>query len=211
MKQFSAPTIKCPGDKMIVSNNDKVCCPSLPQPGEFGWEKKERWMDPRYDKRSTCFWSNRPIGQVRVSKEPILKHLMPLTEIRLELHLPLFLLWQWWFCEKCMWSHTDTLRIEYEDSDSEEQKIRKSKFVEKYDFQFRWKGINVSTLCIKYLLPVTWPRRGVGINYLLSKTSQNIETDCSLFQNSHKRPFSVVLLFSLVVMQGSVVQKCRQH
>ena len=30
MKQFSAPTIK-----MIVWNNDKVCCPSLSQPDGF--------------------------------------------------------------------------------------------------------------------------------------------------------------------------------
>ena len=45
----------------------------------------------------------------------------------------------------------------------------------------------------------------VTINYLLSKTSQNIETDSSLSQNSNKRPFSVVLLFSLVLMQGRTV------
>ena len=31
-------------------------------------------MDPRYDKRSTCSWNNRPIGQVqRLLKEPMLK------------------------------------------------------------------------------------------------------------------------------------------
>ena len=47
--------------------------------------------------------------------------------------------------------------------------------------------------------------RGVAISYFLSKTSQNIETDYSLFQNSNKRPFSVVLLFSLVLMRGSTV------
>ena len=34
MKQFSAPTIK-----MIVWNNDKVCCPSLSQPDGFGGRK----------------------------------------------------------------------------------------------------------------------------------------------------------------------------
>ena len=27
--------------QMIVWNNDKVCCASLPQPDEFGWEKRE--------------------------------------------------------------------------------------------------------------------------------------------------------------------------
>ena len=36
---------------------------------------------------------------------------------------------------------------------------------------------------------VTTARRSVAIKYLLRKTSQNIETDCSLFQNSNKRPF----------------------
>ena len=34
MKQFSAPTIK-----MIVWNNDKVCCPSLSQPNGFDGRK----------------------------------------------------------------------------------------------------------------------------------------------------------------------------
>ena len=33
MKQFSAHY------QMIVWDNDKVRCPSLPQPGEFRWEK----------------------------------------------------------------------------------------------------------------------------------------------------------------------------
>ena len=66
----------------------------------------------------------------------------------------------------------------------------------------------------------------VTINYLLSKTSQNIETDCSLFQNSNKRPF-----FSRFIVQPSsragqnsgsllltpsknplhAIQKCRQR
>ena len=46
----------------------------------------------------------------------------------------------------------------------------------------------------------------VALNYLLSKTSQNIETDCSLFQNYNKQSFSVVLLFSLVfITQGRTV------
>ena len=27
--------------QIIVWNNDKVCCPSLPQPDGFGWEKRE--------------------------------------------------------------------------------------------------------------------------------------------------------------------------
>ena len=30
---------------MIVRDNDKVCCPSLPQPDEFRWEKSEdEWI-----------------------------------------------------------------------------------------------------------------------------------------------------------------------
>ena len=34
MKHFSAPTIK-----IIVSNHDKLCCPSLPQPDGFDGRK----------------------------------------------------------------------------------------------------------------------------------------------------------------------------
>ena len=31
--------------QMIVCNNDKVCCPSLPQPDGFGWDKrKDKWI-----------------------------------------------------------------------------------------------------------------------------------------------------------------------
>ena len=31
--------------QIIVWNNDKVCCPSLPQPDGFGWENKEdKWI-----------------------------------------------------------------------------------------------------------------------------------------------------------------------
>ena len=48
MKRFSAPTIK-----VIVWNNDKVCCTSLPQPDGFDG-RKERINGSRYDKRSTC-------------------------------------------------------------------------------------------------------------------------------------------------------------
>ena len=38
MKQFSVPTIK-----MIVWNNDKVCCPSLLQPDGFD-EREDKWI-----------------------------------------------------------------------------------------------------------------------------------------------------------------------
>ena len=31
--------------QIIVWNNNKVCCPSLPQPDGFGWEKREdKWI-----------------------------------------------------------------------------------------------------------------------------------------------------------------------
>ena len=88
-----------------------------------------------------------------------------------------------------------------------------------------WKGTNVSTLCIKPLLPVTWPCRGVANNYLLSKTSQNIETDCNLLQNSNKRSFFSrfivqprshagqhnALLLTPSKISLHAIQKCRQH
>ena len=35
--------------QMRVWNNDKVCCPSWPQPYGFGWENPGRKMDPLYD------------------------------------------------------------------------------------------------------------------------------------------------------------------
>ena len=65
----------------------------------------------------------------------------------------------------------------------------------------------------------------VTINYLLSKTSQNIETDCSLSQNSNKRPFfsgfivqprshagqNSALLLTPSKDPLHSIQKCRQH
>ena len=35
--------------QMRVWNNDKVCCPSWPQPYGFGWENPGRKMDHLYD------------------------------------------------------------------------------------------------------------------------------------------------------------------
>ena len=35
--------------QMRVWNNDKVCCPSWPQPYGFGWENPGRKMGPLYD------------------------------------------------------------------------------------------------------------------------------------------------------------------
>ena len=175
--------------------------------------EKERWMDRSYDKRSTSSWRNRPIGQVRVSKEPILKQSMPMPEN------------QAWIaptsvcsccdsddlCEKSMWSYWYT-----------ENWVRGlwQLGVERYDFHFAyWKDINVSTLCSKSLLPVTWPRRGVAINYLLSKIFQNVETDGSLFQNFSRffvRPRSHAGQYNALLSTPSkiplhAIQKCRQH
>ena len=98
------------------------------------------------------------------------------------------------------------------------RKIRKTKFVEKYNFV-------TGPRCIKSLLPVTWPCRSVAINYLLSKTSQNIETDFSLSQKSNKRPFfsrfivqprshtgqNSALLLTPSKNPLHTIQKCRQH
>ena len=64
-----------------------------------------------------------------------------------------------------------------------------------------------------------------NINYLSSKTSQNIETDCSLFQNSNKWPFFSRFIVQLRSHAGQksallltpsknplhAIQKCRQH
>ena len=40
--------------QMIVCNNDKVCCPSLPKPDGFGWEKREDKWIPVMTKERTC-------------------------------------------------------------------------------------------------------------------------------------------------------------
>ena len=42
-------TILLANYQMRVWSNDKVCCPSWPQPYGFGWENLGRKMDPRYD------------------------------------------------------------------------------------------------------------------------------------------------------------------
>ena len=88
MKQFSPPTIK-----MIVSNNDKVRCPSLLQPDGFDGRKGRINGSPLWQKKHLLLKKSSNCSSAAV-KEPMLTQSKPLPEIRLELHLPLFLLWQ---------------------------------------------------------------------------------------------------------------------
>ena len=49
-------------------------------------------MDPRYDEASTCTSRNQPVSQMKLSKELMLKQLIPVPKTWLEVHRPLFLL-----------------------------------------------------------------------------------------------------------------------
>ena len=71
-----------------------MCCPSLPQADEFRWEKRDDEWIPAMTKEAPAPEAIVQLVKVRVSKEPIFKQSMPPAEIRLEVHLPLFLLGQ---------------------------------------------------------------------------------------------------------------------
>ena len=81
MKQFSAPTIK-----MIVWNNDKVCCPSVSQPDGFGGRKgrisgTSLWQKKHLLLKKSSYWSSAAVASTMWAS------VLSLPEIRLELPL----------------------------------------------------------------------------------------------------------------------------
>ena len=134
MKQFSTPSIK-----MIVSNNDKVYCPSLPQPDGCDGRKGRINGSPLWQRRHLLLKKSSSWSSAAV-KEPMLTQSMPLPKIRLNYAYLWVLLWQRWSSWKCMWRYLYTKNWGRGPWQWGSRKIRKSKFVE------MWKGINVSTL-----------------------------------------------------------------
>ena len=91
---------------MTVWNNDKTCCPSLPQPDGIGWETREDKWIPVMTKEAPA-----PEAIIQLVKCGCQKKSMPLPEIRLEMHNndP---------CENAC-EDSETLKLEYDDSDDE--------------------------------------------------------------------------------------------
>ena len=99
MKQFSAPTIK-----MIVWNNNKVCCPSLSQPDGFGgrkgringsslWQKKHLLLKKSpYFFKGGCERTDAHIVDTTAGNQA---WITPTSECCS----------QWWSLWKCMWRY----------------------------------------------------------------------------------------------------------
>ena len=174
-----------------------LVCHSQMNSDEF---EKRGWMDPRYDKISTCSWSNRPIGQV---KNRFVNNRCHCGRSGLNCTYLCSCCNSDDPCEKCMWRYWYTKNWVRGPWQWGVERLESRNLLKNTTFNlFMWKDINVSTLCIKSLLPVTWPLRGVTINYLFRhpRISKLIVVYSKIPINGH---FSVVLLFSLVLRHGS--------
>ena len=106
---------------MIVWNSDKVCCPSLPQPDEFGWEKREDEWIAVMTKEAPAPDAIVQLVKCGCQKNRFSNNRCHRRKIRLELHRTQSVLAVTVMISvKNACEDTDTLKIEYEDSGSEE-------------------------------------------------------------------------------------------
>jgi len=116
--------------QMIVWNNDKVCCPSLPQPDGFGREKVEdKWISV-VTKAAPA--SNRSSAAVKRTDPQTINP----TAGNQAWIAPMFLLWQWWSLWKYMWRYWYTKNWVPGLWQCGVERLGRWNLLEKYDFQF---------------------------------------------------------------------------
>ena len=104
---------------MIVWNNDKVCCPSLPQPDEFRWEKREDEWIAVMTKEAPAPDAIVQLIKCGCQKNRFSNNRCQCRKISLKLQLPQSVLAVTvTISVKKACEVTDTLKIEYEDSGS---------------------------------------------------------------------------------------------